>query len=105
MSDGGSFITSAPLNKGAWAFTLPKTVREELEVDLIRFRILSFNLEKDEQISIGFGGEKVIGSSEFLSSNVITIPVLVRKFLKLEKGKSKLGFYKDNNIIIIRKMP
>ena len=71
----------------------------------VKYRVLSFNLEEDiNELSIGSGGSQVLGSSEFMSSFQVTVPKYARNYLKLEKGKSKLGFYEFKGKILMRKM-
>ena len=105
MTDQVTFITATQLNKDSWAFTIPREVRQIMNIATTRYRVLSFILdESNNEISIGFGGERVLGSSEFISSNQVTIPPYARNHLQLEKGKSKLGFYQQGHRILIRKM-
>lgn len=105
MANEAEFLAATTLNKGSYAFTIPKEIREELDITMARFRVLNFNLEKDtNEVSINIGKQANMGTSEFPSSNQVTVPLYARKYLKLEKGISKIGFYKYKEKVLFRKM-
>lgn len=103
MVKRGKYIVDAPLIKDSFTFTIPKKVRNKLQVTRREFRVLSFMLEEDGEVSIGFGNGKVIGASEFIASFQVTVPKYAREVLELEKGDS-VGFWEDNELILMRKM-
>lgn len=101
MAQNLRLIDIAHLNKGTFTFTLPKRVRDALDVDN-NPQILSF-IEETADIFIGYGGNLVIGTSNFSSSYQVTIPRLAREKLGLKKGDI-IGFYlTDDNKILVKK--
>ena len=102
MSQNIRFIDFARLNKGTFAFSMPKKVREILKVDE-NLRILSFIEEPDGNISIGFGGERVIGTSKFTASYQVTLTEQAREKLRIEKGDIISFYLTDTNKILIKK--
>lgn len=108
LSDRGKYVVDAPLIKSGFTLTIPSKIRKLLELNLQKYRLLTFVLEKDGQVSITVSENpkgKVIGSAEFISSFQITLPPYVRETLKLNKGEI-VGFWNDeeNKAILIRKM-
>lgn len=102
MSPEKEFIAAASLGEENFTFTLPKKVRRSLNINR-RFRVLTFFVEADDRIFVGFGGENAIGSSEFPASYQITIPKFARDLIKAKPGKS-VGFYQEGDKIFIEKM-
>ena len=83
-------------------FTLPKKVRDILNIDLdSRTRSLSYTEEANGEISIGKGGASVIETSLISSSFQVTLKKLVRKRLEAKEGDT-LGFYEVENKVFIR---
>ena len=102
MSQKMRFIDFARLNEGTFTFSIPKKVRKILKIDK-SLRILSFVEEPDGEISIGFGGERVIGTSKFFTSYQVTLTELPRAKLKVEKGYIIAFYQTETNKIIIKK--
>ena len=70
MTKRGKYLQDAPLIRNGFVFTILKKVREVMALNKQEYRVLSFMLEENGEISLGFGHGKVIGSSEFIASTI-----------------------------------
>lgn len=103
MAENDKLIDTAKLFEEKHSLTLPKRVRDVIDIR-VKYRVLTFYLEENDEVSIGFKNENfALGSSSFYSSYQISIPEDVRRVLKIEKS-SIIGFYKRGNKVFIKKM-
>ena len=101
MPTSNEFIDVAHLNKNAYTFTLPKKVRDVLNIHDISV-VLGFFEEPTGEISFGTSGTNVLGTSKFSPTYQITLPITIRKKIYIEMGDPIFFYYTSDNRIILK---
>lgn len=101
MTEEYEFLDSTYLGANSHTFTLPKKVREFLNIKKPEGAIGFFRLKKGD-ITIGLSGENIIVTSNFSPTFGLTLRDAVRKILKINKG-DPIIFYTYNEKVVMRK--
>lgn len=89
----------AYIGQNQFSFTLPKKVRKYLKIETADMALGYFQ-EENGDISIGFGGDRVITTSEISSTYLLRLRKQVRDKLQVNLG-DMIFFYKYKNKVII----
>ena len=93
------FLDVAYIGKSQFHYTLPKKVRDHMEIKSTK-KSLGYFLEANGDVSIGYGGENVIATSAFSPTFALILKKEIRNKLEVNLG-DVLFFYKINKKVII----